>query len=304
MGARAAVQHAHLHLVVAQLFQGLLHGLHAALHVRLDNQVQGQLLALLNGGKQVLHGHLGHGGFPGRLELLPALVRHLTAELVVAHGNDLVARGGHVIKAHDLHRRGGTRGFHALATVVDHSPHTAGGQAGDDVVAHVQGTVLHQHGGQGTAGFIQLGLDNDATAQPVGIGAQLHHVRLQEDHFQQLIHAHAGLGADGHHDGLAAPVLAHHVVLGELLLDLVGIGAFLVHFVDGNNDGHLGGLGMVDGLNGLGHHAVVGGHHQHGDVRSLGAPGAHGGKRLMAGRIQEGDGAAVDLHGIGADCAG
>ena len=61
---------------------------------------------------------------------------------------------------------------------------------------------------------------------------------------------------------------------------------------------------MVDGLHGLGHDAVVSGHHQHGDVRHLGAAGAHGGEGGVAGGVQEGDFPAVHLHTVGADVLG
>ena len=54
----------------------------------------------------------------------------------------------------------------------------------------------------------------------------------------------------------------------------------------------------------LGHDAVLGGHHQNGDIRHHGAAGAHGGKGLMAGGIQKCDGLAIDLHLIGADVLG
>ena len=62
---------------------------------------------------------------------------------------------------------------------------------------------------------------------------------------------------------------------------------------------------MVDGLDRLRHDAVVGRDHEHDDVRHLGAAGAHGGERLVAGRIDEGDLVAQrrrDL--IGADVLG
>ena len=54
---------------------------------------------------------------------------------------------------------------------------------------------------------------------------------------------------------------------------------------------------MVDGLDRLGHDAVVGGHHQHGDVGDLGATRTHGGEGLMAGGVEEDDAPTVD-HGL------
>ena len=65
---------------------------------------------------------------------------------------------------------------------------------------------------------------------------------------------------------------------------------------------------VVERLDRLRHHAVVGRHHQHGDVGRLGAPGAHGGERLVARGVDEGDRplVAVDLgrHLVGADRLG
>ena len=61
---------------------------------------------------------------------------------------------------------------------------------------------------------------------------------------------------------------------------------------------------MVDGLDGLGHDAVVGGYHQDRDIRHLGASGAHSGERLMAGRIQEGNFPVADINPVGADMLG
>ena len=83
-----------------------------------------------------------------------------------------------------------------------------------------------------------------------------------------------------------------------------GLALGLIHLVDGHDDGNAGGLSVVDGLHGLGHDAVVGGHHQDGDIGDHGAPGAHGGKGFVAGGVQEGDGLALHLDLVGADVLG
>ena len=93
-------------------------------------------------------------------------------------------------------------------------------------------------------------------------------------------------------------------MLDELLAHAVGLRAGLVDLVHGNDDGHIGSLGVVDGLDGLGHDAVVGGDHQHDDVGYLGAAGAHGGKCLVARGVDEGDLATVDVHRPTHRCAG
>ena len=61
---------------------------------------------------------------------------------------------------------------------------------------------------------------------------------------------------------------------------------------------------VVDRLDRLRHDAVVGGHHDHRDVGDLGAAGAHGGERLVARGVEEGDLAAVVVHLVGADVLG
>ena len=55
----------------------------------------------------------------------------------------------------------------------------------------------------------------------------------------------------------------------------VGIGVLAVDLVDRDDDRHLGRLGVVDRLDRLRHHAVVGGDDEDDDVGGLGAAGAH-----------------------------
>ena len=80
---------------------------------------------------------------------------------------------------------------------VGHGADTAHGGAGDDDVALVQGAVLDQQGGHGAAALVQAGLDDSAVGGAVGVGLQLPHLGGQDDHFQQVVYAHAGLGGDG-----------------------------------------------------------------------------------------------------------
>jgi hypothetical protein len=55
--------------------------------------------------------------------------------------------------------------------------------------------------------------------------------------------------------------------VGELLAHAVGLRVRLVDLVHGDHDRHAGRLGVVHRLERLRHDAVVGGHHQHDDVR-------------------------------------
>ena len=104
---------------------------------------------------------------------------------------------------------------------------------------------------------------------------------------------------------LAAHVLDLDAVLQQLGADPLRVGVRPIDLVDGDDDRHAGRLGVIDRLDRLRHHAVVGGDHQDDDVGRLGAARAHLGERLVAGRVDEGDPvAARQRHLIGADVLG
>jgi len=58
---------------------------------------------------------------------------------------------------------------------------------------------------------------------------------------------------------------------------------------------------VVDGLQSLGHDAVIGGDNQNHDVGHFCSPGPHGRESLMAGRIDEYNFTRISFDGIGAD---
>ncbi len=162
-------------------------------------------------------------------------------------------------------------------------------------------TVLHEERRDGAAALVKARLDDGAAGGAVRVGLELADLGGQRDHLEQIIHAHTGLGGDRADDGVAAPVLSQQVVLRELLLDALGVRVRLIHLVDRHDDGDAGGLGVVDGFDRLRFDAVLGGDDEDGNIRDHRAAGTHGGERLMARGIEEGDGLALDLHLIGAD---
>src|SRR5271169_4806728 len=114
--------------------------------------------------------------------------------------------------------------------------------------------------------------------------------------------------ADTSTNCVSAELLGDKPVLGELGPHPLRVGALLVDLVDRHHDRHAGRLRVVQRLGGLRLHAVVGRHHQHHEVGGLGAAGAHGGERLVARGVDEGDLplVTVDLGGhlVGADVLG
>jgi len=83
-----------------------------------------------------------------------------------------------------------------------------------------------------------------------------------------------------------------------------GSAPLLVDLVDGDENRDAGRPGVVDRLDRLRHHSVVGRDHDHGDVRDLRAAGAHRSERLVTRRIQEGEHPPVVADLVGADVLG
>ena len=177
--------------------------------------------------------------------------------------------------------------------------------AGNEHVTDPERAALHQDGRHVAPAPLDFGLDHHPVGRPVRVGLELEDLRLQQDDLFQLVEIGSLLGRNLDGENLAAHGFEHDLVLQQLLAHLVGIGAGLVDLVDGDDDRHLGGLGVVDRLDGLGLDPVIGGDNQNDDVRHLGAARAHGRERLVARRVEEGNLAAgAELHPVGADMLG
>ena len=164
--------------------------------------------------------------------------------------------------------------------------------AGDERVADLERAALHEHGGHRAAADVEVRLEHHAARRgrrgwPRGPRRRRRASRVSSRSSMPSPVERRHLD----HLGVAAPVLRDEALLGELLHHPVGVGLLAVDLVDGDDDRHLGRLGVVERLDRLGHHAVVGRHHQHDDVGGLGAAGPHGGERLVARGVDEGDAA-------------
>ena len=201
------------------------------------------------------------------------------------------------------------------AAVVEHGADLAEGVADDVAVVEAEGSVLDEDRGDGAAAAIELGFDDGADGLAAGCGLGSADVGDQADHFEQQVEIDALLGRDFDEDGAflagACPLFGNQSAIGELLLHAIGVGFRLVDLVDGDDDRHVCGLGVVDGLEGLRHHAVVGGNNDDHDVSDLCAAGSHAGEGFVARGVEEDDLAAGggraflgELHLVGADVLG
>ncbi len=217
---------------------------------------------------------------------------------------ELVAGGGWLGEAEDLDRCGRRGLFHLVAVVVDERLHAAPGGSGHDRVSHPERPALDEEARHRSPARLQVGLEDGPPGPAFGAGLKLldlgHHIQLLEE----LVDPEILEGRDLDDDGVATPRLGDETALGELLQDMVEVGVALVDLVDGHHDGDVGGTGVVDGFDRLGHDAVVGRHHQDHDVGDVGPPGAHGGERLVTGRVDERDPVPSHLDLVGTDVLG
>src|SRR5437016_2519339 len=281
-----------------QFRQRHLQRLHRAMHIRLDDDLQDLGLVLLALGQDVVDGEL----VALRQVLLALLLQAVLGDdrggLLILHHVEVVAGGGSAVEAEYFHGKARRNVVDPLAVLVHHRPDAAVVDAGDDGVPDAQRSVLDEDGRDGTTTLLELRLDDRAGGRLVRVRLQLHHFRLEQDGLEQLLDAFAGPRGHRDHHGVAAPLLGDQAMLRELLLDPVGLRFRLVDLVDRHHHRHFRGLGVVDGFDRLRHHAVVRGHHQHGDVGDVGAARPHGGERLVARRVEERD---RGLSAIGAD---
>ena len=162
-------------------------------------------------------------------------------------------------------------------------------RAGYEGVADLKCPALYEDRDHRAAPGVEPRLDHGARRLDVGVGPELLELGQGDDVLEQIVQALLGLGRDVHELGVAAPVGGRELLLGQLAAHTVGVRALLVDLVDGDHDRDVRGLGVVDGLDGLRHHPIIGRHDDHGDVRDLRAAGPHRGEGLVARGVEERD---------------
>jgi hypothetical protein len=212
--------------------------------------------------------------------------------------------GGHVEAGHEHGPRG--TGFRDLPPRdgIEHRLHVAGGLAADDRIADPQRALLDEEAGHDAAALVDRCVEADAGGATIGIGAEVMQFGDRQQRVEQMIDALARDGTGLHDFGLAAPLRGQEFVGRQLLVNPLHVGAGQVDLVDADDDRNTGRAGVADGLLGLGHDAVVGGHDDHRAIGDIGAPRPHLRERLVAGGIDERDRLVVPLDGVGADVLG
>ncbi|CAD5987479.1 protein of unknown function [Streptomyces sp. KY75] len=284
-----------------ELEQRGLESLHRTGRVALDDEVElldqtglERLVQVLQGEPDTLAGEVGVALTGG------TLLGDLTGRTVLVDDQEVVAGARDVGETEDQDGGRGTRFLHVLTIVVEHGADSAVGVAHDHRVADAQRSALDQDGRDGTTAAVEVGLDRNTLRVLLRVGPQVQRgVGGEDDGLQERLDVEALLGGDVDEHGVAAVLLGHQTELGELTAHLGRVGTLDVDLVDRDHDRHLGRLGVVQRLDRLGHHTVVGRHHEDRDVGRLRTTCTHGGERLVTRGVDEGDLAVltVDLGG-------
>src|SRR5699024_10189543 len=294
----APVDDPQLHFVLdLDPHQGLLERLDGARVVALDDEIE--LTRLLEVRVQVLEAAPRTATGRHRIALARvATVRSLAGRAGALHHHHGLAGTTDAGESDDLDWARRARLLDVLTVLVDHPTHETVGIAGDDRVADPQGVPLDEHRGHRAAAADEVRLDGHTLGTHVRVGPQVQRrIRGEHDGLEQGVDVEPLLGGDVDEHGVAAVFLRDQAVFGQLTTDLLRLRGLLVDLVDRDHDRDLRRLGVVDGLDRLRHHAVVGRDHDDRDVGRLGTPGTHSGERLVARGVDEGDGAfhTVDL---------
>ncbi len=272
--------------------------------VALDDEVQVGDLAGLHLLEKVLQRHAARALRRQLLatEPLGAPRRQLAREPVVLDDASELACGRRLVEAEDLHRLAGERLLNLLALVVEERLYAAVRVSGHDRVADDQRPAVDEHRRHRAAADVEARLDDRAGRLGVRVRLRIElEVGDEQDLLEQRVETHLGLRRHLCELRRPAPVLRLQPFLGELGLDAVDVRVGQVDLVDRDDDRHVRGAGVRDGLLRLRHDAVVGCDDEHRDVRHLRAAGAHGGERFVARRVEERDLPAVDVDLVGAD---
>src|SRR5664280_1773176 len=267
--ADATVHDDELHVVALELSQRFGAGFERTLHVGLQDDVERRGLAALDLFEEVLESRTarrGHGLVANEARALGARFGERASVREVVRDAHLVTGERRLAESEDLHGCRGSGGLDLLALIVDERLDLAVRGAGDHRVTNREEALLDHDRGDRTASDFEIRLEHGADRSPRRSSDELTDLGDQEDLFEQFVDAGALQGRDLDDDRVAAPLLRYESVFADLLEDPIGVGVGLVHLVDRDDQGDVGGLGVVDRFDGLGHDADVGGDHQNDDV--------------------------------------
>ena len=283
-------------LRLIHLIQRILQCLNGALNICLNNEVKLLYLGICHGVKEVLQRYVLHAILLLDTSLEGALICQITRITLIGEHAELIACHRNALQAQNFYCVGRTGLCNGMTLGIHHSADATKGHASDKSITNAQRTTGDKNGSNRATTTIKLGLKDVAGSKGRRIALKLQNICFKQDGFKQVINANFLLGRDVYKHVGAAPLLRNDAMLGKLLAYTSGVRTGLIDLIDRNNNGYVRRLGMVDGLDGLRHHAVIRSNNQNNDIGYASTTSTHGGKGLVTRGINKGNGTTLDLN--------
>ena len=294
------VNNANLNFLVGKLEKRCLNRLNRAVYVCLNNDVQ-ILNTLGDLCKQIVEVCTCVCFESIFLSLVATLICQCSCHSFIFNCLEFVTCRGNLGKTGDLYGNRGSSCLERSAQVVGHRTNVTNCGTCNNNITTVECTVLNENGCNRSASAVELRFDNDTLCTAIRICFEFLNVCYEQYALKQIIDTLSCESRYGNADGISAPFLGNKTVLGELLLNLIGVSGGFIHLVDGDNDVDFSSLCVVDCLNGLGHNTVVCRYYENCNIGCHSTTCTHCGKCGVSGSIQEGDITSACLYAVSTD---
>ena len=230
-----------------------------------------------------------------------SLVNKSSCKTLIGNCVKDIAANRNFVKTCDFNRNRRTCLGNSFALIVCHNSYTTDASACDDCIALVKCTVLNEYGCDRTSALVKSCLDNSTLCGSVGVCLEFFHLCNKSNHFKKIVKTFLCLCGNRNTRCIAAPLLRNKLMLCELLFNIFGICADLIHFVDGNNNRYACGFCMVDSLNCLRHNTVIGGYNEDCNISNLSTSCTHCCECLMSRCVEECNRLAVYHNSVSTD---
>ena len=234
------------------------------------------------------------------LQLL-TLICHLASRAVILHNIERVTRLWSTVKTEQLNRCCRSCCGNLLTILVKHSLHTTCICSREYNIAYTQSTVLYKHRCNISTTLVECRFDNSTLCALVRICLQVEKLSLEEYLLKQFVKVKTLLCRYILTLVLTTPILNKVVHICQLLLNALNISCRLINLIDCKYHRYTRCLCVVDSLDSLRHHAVIGCNDNNSHIGNLCTTSTHSGKCLVTRGVKEGNLLTIQLNRVSTD---
>ena len=259
--ANSRTQNFQPNFFVRQFREQVAQHFHRSLHIALQDDVQFLGAGSLDLLCQPFERNAGTLRQHRLARFLFAIFRNAARFVAIRNHHKLIASLRQTFHAQNFHRRRRRSFLQHGPAIVKHGANFAVDVAHHKVIAGSQRAVLHQHCGHRSAAAVELGFEHHTSSGALRRSFELAQVGDQGNHFHQQVQIGFLFRRHIYEHRLATPIFRHQPAIGELLFHAVRQSLRLIDFVHRHDDGNFRGVRVVNRLQCLRHHAVIGRNH-------------------------------------------